>query len=202
VPLFVQTPAHRAGDAPTADVTEPVSLADLFPTIAGLTGVEAPEDLDGSDLSGTIAAGDVPDRGPVFCDNPMDRWGEGTEFRMVRDGRYKYVGFRDAPEILIDLAADPLEQENLAPDASSEDAAALERLRGVLEDTMDFDDLVARREAADIHGNADLLDIENQVTGSGNCYMVNGRVVDADEALYDPRVIIEDPADAYADYPE
>jgi choline-sulfatase len=199
VPLFVETPAHRAGDATTADVTAPVSLADLFPTIAGLTGVEAPADLDGVDLSATIDAGTAPDRGPVFCDNPMDRWGEGTEFRVVRDGRYKYVGFRDAPELLFDVEADPMEQTNLAPDASGEDAAALERLRDVVAETIDFE--AVRRAATDIHEDADLLDVENEVTGSGNCYFLNGQVVDADVALYDPRVIVEDPEQAYADYP-
>jgi choline-sulfatase len=200
VPFFVQTPAHRRGEAPTADVGTPVSLADLFPTIAGLAGVDAPDDLDGSDLSATIEAGEEPERGPVVCDNPMDRWGEGTEFRVVRDGRYKYVAFRDAPEILIDLAEDPLEQTNLAPTAEGEDGEALADLRAYVVDTIDFGAMVEERE--DGARNDEDLDVENQPLGSGNCYFLNGRVVDADATLYDPRVVVEDPAESFADYRE
>jgi len=128
-----------------ATVETPTSLADLFPTLCGLADVEAPDDLNGDDLSGALETGAEPDRGPVFCDNLDPRWGEGTEFRLVRDGDYKYVGFRNAPELLFDLSEDPLEQENLAPDATGIERQVLEGLRDVVTETIDFEAVATER---------------------------------------------------------
>ncbi|MFB6173290.1 MAG: sulfatase-like hydrolase/transferase [Halobacteriales archaeon] len=200
VPLLVQTPGHRSGERESAEIGTPVSLLDLYPTLCSLVGADVPGDLDGADLSGAVRTGDEPDRGPVVCDNLTPRWGEGTEFRMVREGGYKYVAFRDAPELLFDLGADSLEQENLAPGAEGADAEALERLRGFVDDTMDFEAAEAERERdeRDLRENHRLGAPE----GSGNAYlMADGRVVDADAPLYRPHVLIEDPGAAFGDWP-
>jgi choline-sulfatase len=200
VPFFVQTPAHRSGDRDPAAIETPASLADLYPTLCGLTGVDYPADLDGVDLSTAVETGAEPDRGPVFCDNLMPRWGEGTEFRMIRDGDYKYVGFRDAPEILFDLSADPLEQENLAPAAEGEDADALDRMRSVLAETMDFDAAEEER----LRDEQALAENHRLAIpkGTRNAYhMPDGTVVDADTPLYRPHVLTEDPDVAFDDYP-
>lgn len=197
VPFLIQTPAHRDGSAPAADLRTPVSLGDLFPTVCGLAGVDAPADLDGTDLSDAVETGEEPDRDPVVCDNLVPRWGEGTEFRMVRDGRYKYVAFRDAPELLFDLDADPLETRNLAPGADRE---ARDRLSAFVDETMDFEAAAREREANDLSErfalDADLPE------GASNCYVVNGRVVSADSALYHPHVVVEDPSATFDDYPD
>jgi len=38
-------------------------------------------------------------------------------------------------------------------------------------------------------------------SASGNCYLMpDGRVVDADEPIYDPTVVTEGPASTYDDY--
>jgi len=200
VPLIVRTPAQRAGDAATADLSTPATLLDVFPTVCGLAGVDAPADLDGVDLSTAIETGTEPDRGPVVCDNPTDRWGDGTEFRAVRDGRYKYVAFRNAPELLFDLDADPLEQDDLSDDPDGAAAEALERLREYVQRTMDFDAVARERAADDLHERYP-LDVDEPV-GSGNCYVVDGRVVDADAPLYRPHVVTDDPAAAFADHPD
>jgi len=206
VPFIVETPGHRRGEHEPATVETPTSLADLFPTLCGLAGVDAPADLDGTDLSTAVETGVEPDRGPVVCDNLIPRWGAGTEFRMVRDGDYKYIQFRDAPDLLFDLAADPLEQTNLAREASGSDvsgahAAELDRLRTVANETMDFEAAATERERATLE---DDYALEAQTPSpSGNCYLrADGRVVDADEPLYDPDVVVDDPESAFADYPE
>jgi choline-sulfatase len=202
VPLTVQTPGHRRGDHAAATIETPVSLADLFPTLGGLADVPVPDDLDGTDLSAAVERGAEPDRGPVVCDNLVPRWGEGTEFRVVRDGDYKYVGFRNAPELLFDIDADPLEQRNLAPHANGADREALERLRAYVDETMNFDAAQRERERDAALQEEFALDAETP-SPSGNCYrMPDGTVVDADDILYDPTVVVDDPGATFDDAPE
>jgi choline-sulfatase len=200
VPLFVQTPAHRRGERAAARLETPVSLLDLYPTLCGLAGVEAPDEVDGVDLAPSVREGTEPDRGPVVCDNLVPRWGEGTEFRAVVDGDYKYIGFRDAPELLFDLAADPDEQTNLAAaDPDGEAAAALDRLRAFVSETMDFEAAERERERDAARAAERELDAP---TGTGNAYhLPDGRVVDADVPLYRPRVLAERPDRTFDDYP-
>jgi choline-sulfatase len=197
VPWFIQLPEQRAGRSSPGSITAPVSLADLFPTLCGLAGVSAPDDLDGADLSKSVHSGTEPDRGPVFSDKLLPNWGAGTEFRMVREGRYKYVGFRDAPELLFDLDADPLEQKNLA--AGNEESEALIHLRRTVARTMDFDAAEAERLRDKEESEEYLLKIPR---GTGNAYLLpDGRLISAETTLYHPEVLAEDPSEAFADQP-
>ncbi len=201
VPLLVELPEHREDDGGGTDVSTPVSLVDLYPTLCGLAGVEAPPDLDGTDLSRAVRGEGEPDRGPVFVDNLRPRWGEGSEYRMVRDGRYKYVRFRDRPEVLVDLDADSLERANLAPDPSGEDAAALDRLRALVDETLDFD-------AAEREYERDAERYRDHSVGvptgtAGNVYRLNDDTyVDADLAVTKPDVLVRDPGRLLADWPD
>jgi choline-sulfatase len=205
VPWVVERPEQRAGECPSNRMTTPASLGDLFPTLCGLCGVEAPDGLDGVDLSASLETGTEPDRGPVVCDD-FNTGGLGEEWRMVRDGRYKYVRFRDSPELLIDLETDPTEEVNLAADAGGEGedeaAAALERLRGLVEETVDFEAIEARRE----QDQEDAADHQLGIGGTAglrNAYhLPDGRVVDADAPLYSPDVWVEEPEHVYSDAPE
>jgi choline-sulfatase len=199
-PLTIQTPAQRRGDASARTVETPASLLDLFPTLCGLAGVDAPADLDGVDLSSAVRTGSI-DRGPVFADMLMPRKGDGAH-RVVRDGRWKYVGFRSQPELLFDLKADPFETTNLAADPpDKETAAALDRLRGVFEETVDFDAIERQDEA--------VAEVLNEHAGgiapgtSGNAFhLPDGRIVDADLSIYRPHVLSESPTDDFADWPD
>lgn len=189
VPLIVQTPAQRQAAAPSARLDTPVSLADLFPTLCGLAGIEPPPGLDGRDLSGSIASGQEPADAPVFVDNPLPRWGEGAEHRIVREGRYKYVGFRGiGPDLLFDLEADPLEQRNLVERGTAEEQATGQRLRALIDRTWDFDAAEAQRQQ-----DAEALrqhPLPEAARKWGNCYrMPDGRIVAADTPLYDPVVV-------------
>jgi choline-sulfatase len=198
VPWLLETPAHRDGELSGMRPDRPVSLLDLYPTLCGLCGIDAPDALDGVDLSGAIRAGREPRREPVVVDYHVGV-PEGTEYRMAVDGDYKYVAFRDAPELLFDLQADPLETENVAPGATGEARDALERLRTFVEDGIDLSTVPERREA-DAAATAE-RDLGLHPGIAGNAYLLDGRVVDAEAAVVKPDVLVERPDLAFADWP-
>jgi choline-sulfatase len=110
VPLMIAAPALAPGrrDAP-------VSTLDLVPTLAELAGIELGEIapwIDGTSLV-PVAAGAAA-RPAV----PMEYAAEGAIAPMValRDGRWKLVLCEVDPAQLFDLAHDPHETTNLAPD--------------------------------------------------------------------------------------
>ena len=116
VPLIVSTPAQRSGTQDAGEVTTPVSLADLFPTFCGLGAAALSSELDGLDLSDVINGTEnntLAERTAVITESLAPRWGRGTEFRMARSDRYKYVAFRGCDDLAFDLREDPNEQVNL-----------------------------------------------------------------------------------------
>ncbi|MGH2352358.1 MAG: sulfatase-like hydrolase/transferase, partial [Chloroflexota bacterium] len=136
VPFIIQTPEHRRGDLAPARLKTPVSLGDLFPTLCGLVGVEPPAGLDGVDLSAAIRnASSECERGPVLCQS-VPNW------RMLRQGRHKYVAFREGPEVLFDLQTDPDEQRNLAADPAH--ASVVAELRAKTMAGFDFEAVAER----------------------------------------------------------
>lgn len=199
VPFMISIPEQRSGGASARQVRTPAGLTDLYPTLCGLADVPTPSGLDGVNLADVVrGATDAPER-PIFSDNLIPRWGEGTEFRMVRQGQYKYVRFRNHAALFFDLADDPGEQRNLVDTASGDAAQMLHQLQNVAETTLDFD--AAERER--IEGQRALaekytLDLESL----GNQYMMpSGRIVEADDTLYDPVVLAERPDALFADWP-
>jgi choline-sulfatase len=199
VPLFVQLPSHRNGDATPATLRTPVSLLDLYPTLCHLVDVAPPDDLDGRDRSGAVKTGTEPDSHPVIVDCFGMFGNDHLHYRMVRDGRYKYVQFRDAPELLFDLETDPLETTNRAADPDADASAALQRLRGVVDESLDFAE-VDRRRKRDAE-RAREYRLATPKGGPNQYHMPDGRVIDGDTLLYHPHVITDDPTAAYDDYP-
>lgn len=104
VPLVMAAPGIQP-----AVVDAPVSLLDLFPTLAALCGLPRPESLDGKDL-GTLM------RNPVR----KTRRSVITNFRpgnyAVSDGEWRYLRYHDGGEELYHLPRDPQERNNLARD--------------------------------------------------------------------------------------
>ena len=201
VPLIISTPMQRRGEQPAQEVRTPAALVDLFPTMCGLAGVSAPEGLDGVDLSDVVSgSGSAPDR-PVFTDALAGRWGPGTEFRMVRQGIWKYVHFRNAPALFFNLENDPHEQRNLITrGCEGGDAEALRRLKRTAEETMDFDAAAEERRRDQRLKQRFPLKTPNS---QGNLYTLpNGKIVNADDALYNPTVIAEDAVEAFSDHPD
>jgi choline-sulfatase len=108
VPLFVRGPGVPPGRSDTL-----CNLVDLFPTLTALAGLPTPEDLPGENLF-------APTRREVTFSQY-----HGQEF-MVREGRWKYLRFPGADEVLFDLGTDPAERVNRAQDpACAETLAAL-----------------------------------------------------------------------------
>ena len=112
VPLIIAFP----GESRPRRVAQSVSTIDLLPTLAEIAGDGAAPDyaapIDGRSLLPHIAGSGGHDEvlGEYF--------GEGAiaPLLMIRRGNYKYIRSRPDPEQLYDLAADPLEQVNLAKD--------------------------------------------------------------------------------------
>jgi len=199
VPLFVQLPEHRNGSASGTTIDSPVSLVDLYPTVCGLVGVDPPTGLDGENLSRTVREGVEPDRDPVVVDCFGMFGHEEFHYRMLREDRYKYVRFRDAPELLFDVVADPFERRNLAEDGAG-DADSLARLRDTVEKSIDFAAVDHKREQD--RQMASNYQLPTSKGGPNQYHMPDGRVVDADTVLYHPHVISDDPSQTYHDYPE
>lgn len=104
VPFIIFDPRR-----PAARVAAPVSLVDIYPTVAAMAGVAAPAGLDGRSL--------VP-----LLDTPSLDWNEPvitTNYRAnhgVRDRDWRYIRYQDGGEELYDHRGDPMEWRNLAND--------------------------------------------------------------------------------------
>lgn len=196
VPLYVQLPGHRSGRVEPSRLNHPVSLMDLFPTLCDLADIDAPGNLDGESLAAPVRSGEEPDRGPVVCDNLNDRFGPGTEFRTIWDEDHKYVRFRGAPDLLFDLSSDPLQRRDLTGERTDVES----KFREFADRTVDFERIERRRTSGGNSPDDDTLDAPKGT--SGNAYhLPDGRIVDADTPLYDPDVLVEDPASAFPDFP-
>ena len=105
-----------------------VSLIDLLPTICDLTGVAAPDGVDGLSLRPVLERRAENVREMVFGEYyGKQAW--RVPIRMVRTARWKYVRYLNYGEELYDLAADPGELRNLArePGGKSERARLAQR---------------------------------------------------------------------------
>jgi choline-sulfatase len=137
VPLMLALP-----DGAGRRVDTPVSLLDVLPTLAELSGAGLDEALprgDGESLLPLI------DRGDRTSPVTMEYAAEGSYAPLVavRQGRWKYVHCELDPPQLFDLDADPGERANLAADPAHADTiAALSRLVRSRWDMARFDEEV------------------------------------------------------------
>ncbi|HEU5018081.1 MAG TPA: sulfatase [Pseudolabrys sp.] len=102
VPLVIVPP----GASQANRVYDPVSLIDIFPTIADMAGLTV-EGPDGSSLVPLLA-----DSGASRTSPALMTWGK--ENHSVRFEHWRYTRYRDGSEELYDLRADPHEWTNLA----------------------------------------------------------------------------------------
>jgi arylsulfatase A-like enzyme len=102
-----------------------LSQADVMPTLLGLAGVDAPEDVQGRNLAALLRGtkGEVPDS--VYAEGGS---GAPTAWRAVIRGFDKLV-FNLREEVLgmYNVADDPLESTNLAKEAARDPALKLTR---------------------------------------------------------------------------
>lgn len=156
IPLIVAGPDVPRGRR----IAAATSLLDVFPSVLDCCGVvpaDEDRDLPGKSLFGMAAAADDPQR-PLMTQYHAS--GAATGAFMLRRGSMKYlhyVGFR--PQ-LYDLACDPEELQDLAPDPSCREM--LNRLERELRSMVDPDAVDARAKADQLalverHGGRDAV---------------------------------------------
>ncbi|NQT58094.1 MAG: sulfatase-like hydrolase/transferase [Bacteroidetes bacterium] len=110
VPLIISSPTIQ-GDKCSI---EGASLLDIPPTILRAANLECPEVYEGIDLLGNHTEQKNTTTRDLFSEHkPLGPFHGEKEWRMVTDGRYKYIWNRDDRQELYDLKEDPYEMENL-----------------------------------------------------------------------------------------
>jgi arylsulfatase A-like enzyme/Tfp pilus assembly protein PilF len=127
VPLILRVPGNPEFAGRT--VREPVSLADVAPTLASLCGVEPPAGSQGMALASPEALVSPPANRPLYLECWYAWYCHGwSTLEGVLRGERKYVR-APRPE-LYDLSRDPSELENLAPGPAADSLAlVLENLK-------------------------------------------------------------------------
>ena len=94
---------------------------DFAPTLLGLCGVWAPDEMQGTDFSTLFTGGEIKPPDAAFFQIFGPYQGDGTEnaWRGVRTERYMYARTESGPWVLYDLNDDPYEMKNLAADSGS-----------------------------------------------------------------------------------
>ena len=107
VPLTIYAPGVTTSGSVS---NQPVSLVDIYPTIADLTGTTKPAHLDGESLLPLIKDPASLRKHPVVTATG----GEDKAGYAVRTDRWRYIRYSDGSEELYDHQTDPHEWTNLA----------------------------------------------------------------------------------------
>ena len=123
VPFFFAGPGVQE-----QTIDSPVNTGSLLPTLLDLTGLDIPEQVQFPSLGAALRQRISPEPAPVFSEIDYGIWNYrlGDRYVMVRDGRYKFMLYRDPRDhdryagsedrVLFDLENDPQEYHNLAGD--------------------------------------------------------------------------------------
>ncbi|MEW4487962.1 sulfatase [Thalassoglobus sp. JC818] len=107
VPLIFAGPGIQSGEI----CSQPAELIDMYPTLAELCGLPAPEGLDGHSLVPQLEDVTTARQWPaITTHNPGNH-------SVVTD-RWRYIHYADGSEELYDLKSDPNEWTNLATSAA------------------------------------------------------------------------------------
>ena len=115
VPLIISGPGIEG-----RELSSFVELVDLFPTLAGLAGLEAPAGLDGRDLSGLL----LDDREPIPV-APRAQYPRGDVMgRTIRTQTHRFTEWRRAEELLATELYYGLPSINEEQNLAEEDASS------------------------------------------------------------------------------
>jgi len=104
VPFILVAPGVTTAGSTTA---APVSLMDIYPTLAELAGLPVPEHVEGRSLVPLLRDPDLAWDYPVLSTYGYDN-------HSVVSRNYQYIRYADGSEELYDIVADPNEWTNLA----------------------------------------------------------------------------------------
>jgi arylsulfatase A-like enzyme len=116
VPFLLRYPGRLGRDGRKR--IAPLNTPDIMPTLLGLSGIEVPETVEGTNRRRLIT-GETPDGDEaalITCPSPFGEWPRargGREYRGLRTARYTYVRALDGPWLLYDNQRDPYQLENL-----------------------------------------------------------------------------------------
>lgn len=117
VPFLVRYPAAHSRAARTIDM--PINTPDIMPTLLGLSSVEIPDTVEGTDFSDIIRGAHEPrdNAALITCPSPFGQYKRkkhgGKEYRGLRTKRYTYVRDLNGPWLLYDNQRDPYQLDNL-----------------------------------------------------------------------------------------
>lgn len=125
---------HGIANPGRTDAT-PIISHDLVPTLATLCGLEPGTGVDGVDLSSVLAATGQPAPRPLFWHYPHYANQGSRPGGVHRDGDWKLIEFYETGRReLFDLAKDPGEHRNIAPEHPEQVLAMGTRLHAWLDD--------------------------------------------------------------------
>ncbi len=116
VPFLLRYPAVLGRQGRIIDM--PINTPDIMPTLLGLSGIQIPDTVQGTDFSGVLKGTERPknDAALITCPSPFGQWSGkrgGREYRGVRTRRYTYVRDLNGPWLLYDNKQDPYQLNNL-----------------------------------------------------------------------------------------
>ena len=143
----------------------------------------------------------MAERPGVFVENFNPHAGAGTEYRLIRSARYKYIAFNECDDLSFDLVEDPDEQRNLVGQAQGKVADELQQLRSALFSDFAFPEAMEslRRQRTEF---ARCFPSRIASTTSNQIMRGDGMLVEADQPLYYPDVASEDARMDFADCPQ
>jgi iduronate 2-sulfatase len=129
VPLIISAPGAKGNGRSTTALTE---MLDLYPTLAALCGLPAPDYLDGTSLRPILDDVNATVKNAAFSQVRRGANGDGYS---VRSGPWRYTEWTNAAgkltaAQLFDEVADPAETRNLAADSAQ--AATVKELAALL----------------------------------------------------------------------
>jgi len=116
VPFLLRYPAKLGSKGRTIDM--PINTPDIMPMLLGLSGIEIPDTVEGTDFSGLLTGIEKPkdDGALINCPSPFGQWRRdrgGREYRGIRTSQYTYVRDLNGPWLLYDNEKDPYQLNNL-----------------------------------------------------------------------------------------
>jgi arylsulfatase A-like enzyme len=124
VPMIVRYP-YKLGRE-NKEISEPINTPDILPTLLGLSNIEIPASVEGTDFSKALTGEEVfsNEAALISCPVPFHQWNfqrGGREYRAIRTERYTYARDLKGPWMLYDNEKDPYQQHNLINEARYEE---------------------------------------------------------------------------------